>query len=337
MEGGTVFLTNNILNVLLDTRKATVNSELNVMFHVVQQPRYGQLLQFSTEKNNYVTCRSFSLIDLATDKVKYVHNGQEAFSDHATLDMQVYGDIQKIPQNILGKHRFMLHANITPINDPPHLKISNHKILRVVEGIEKILSTELFNIEDPDSSPNVLIYTILPISNEQEAYGKFMINGQSTMMFSQSEVNMGKVSFLYNTTTTDGFSYDLEIQVSDGIETSDTVLLSVSIHPLKLRLVNNTGLMMIHKSSALITSSNLSISTNTADESIDVHYEIVKAPQYGSIQRLRHVDATWINVDWFSDSQLQLGQIRYIHNLDFPWQDEFKVNLKNYMNFFFTY
>ncbi|KAL9926209.1 chondroitin sulfate proteoglycan 4 [Glossina fuscipes] len=324
LEGGTVFLSPHILDVLLDTRKITGVSETSIAFHIVQQPRYGQLLQFSPEKNNFVICRSFNLVDLSTDKVKYVHNGMENFNDHATLDLQIYGDIHKVPENILGKHRFMLHANITPINDPPQLQVPSNKILRAVEGIEKILDIDLFNIQDPDSPANVLVYTILPSTNQQETYGRFIVNGQPTTTFSQADVNVGKVTFLYNATTTESFSYQLLLQVSDGIETSDTVFLPVSVHPLELRLVNNTGLIMIHKSSLLVTPSNLSIGSNTADDSIDIRYEIVRPPQYGSIQRLRQVDSTWINVDWFSDSQLLLGHIRYVHSQDFPWQDDFK-------------
>uniref|UniRef100_A0A1A9WHG6 Uncharacterized protein n=1 Tax=Glossina brevipalpis TaxID=37001 RepID=A0A1A9WHG6_9MUSC len=119
--------------------------------------------------------------------------------------------IENKSANILGKHRFMLHANITPINDLPQLQVPSNKILRAVEGIEEILDVYLFNIQDPDSPANVLIYTILPSTNQQETR-----------------------------------------DVSDGIETIDTVFLPVSVHPLELRLVNNTDLIMIHKSSRFL-------------------------------------------------------------------------------------
>ncbi|XP_037957979.1 chondroitin sulfate proteoglycan 4 [Teleopsis dalmanni] len=324
LEGGTVFLSPHFIDVLIDMRKYPSLSDTSIVFHVVQQPKYGQLLQFSPEKNNFVQCRTFNMVDLSTDKVKYVHNGMENFNDHATLDMQVYGDIHKIPENILGKHRFLLHANVTPVNDPPQLKMPHNKIMRVIEGIEKVLELELFNINDPDSAANVVIYTILPSTNPQEAFGRFLLNGMPTMTFSQADVNVGKVTFLYNSTATEAFSYQILLHVSDGIETSDTVYLPVSVHPLELRLVNNTGLIMIHKTSLFIASANLSVGTNAIDENIDIRYDIVKPPQYGAIQRLRQIDASWVNVDWFSDSQLLLGHVRYVHSIDFPWQDEFK-------------
>lgn len=326
LEGGATFLSPQILDVLLDKNKLADQKELSIVFQVVQQPRYGQLLHFTGEGNNFATCRSFNLVDLATDKIKYVHNGLENFNDHATLDMQIQSESNKLPANILGKHRFMLHANITPINDPPRLQIASNKILRVVEGIEKNLDEDLFSIEDPDSPPNALIYTIVPITDQQEAFGRFLLNGRHTMTFSQADVNSGKVSFLYNSTTSEGLSYQLQLQVSDGVETSDTVYLPISVHPLELRVINNTGLIMIHKSSELISTANLSIGSNIGDENIDIRYEIVRSPQYGSIQRLRLIDSTWVKVDWFSESQLQFGHIRYVHTVDLPWQDEFKVN-----------
>lgn len=326
LEGGTAFLSPQIIDVLLDTRRYPSLNEQSIAFHVVQQPKFGQLLHYSPEKASFVPCRSFNLVDLATDKVKYVHNGLENFNDHATLDMQVYGDPHKIPDNILGKHRFLLHANITAVNDPPQLQLHSHKILRVIEGIERILDVDLFNIVDPDSEPGDLIYTIMPSSNSQEAFGRFMVGGVHTMTFSQADVNVGKVSYLYNSTTTESFSYHLLLQVSDGIETSDTVYLPVSVHPLELRVVNNTGLIMIHKSSLLLTPANLSIGTNAVDEHIDIRYDVVKPPQHGVLQRLRQIDGSWVNVEWFTDSQLLLGHIRYLHNSDFPWQDEFKVS-----------
>lgn len=327
LEGGTVFLSTHFIDILFDFKKYSGLTESSIVFHVVQQPKYGNMLQMSQEKNNFVQSRTFNLVDLSTDKVKYIHNGKEYFNDHATIDMQVYGDIHTVPENIIGKHRFLLHANITPVNDPPQLQIPQNKILRVIEGIEKVLDMDLFSIQDPDSLENVLIYTIFPSKITQEQYGRFAVNGKPTMTFSQADVNLGKVTFLFNATTTESFSYQIHLHVSDGIETSDTVYLPVSVHPLELRLVNNTGLIMIHKSSLFLMPSNLSIGTNSAGENIDIRYDIIKPPQYGAIQRLRQIDSSWVNVDWFTDSQLLLSHIRYVHITDFPWQDEFKVNL----------
>lgn len=55
-------------------------------------------------------------------------------------------------------------------------------------------------------------------------------------------------------------------------------------------------------------------------------FTIVQAPVFGNIQKLRTVDNSWITVDTFTSDLVQLGNIRYIHNNDFPVHDEFKVS-----------
>lgn len=55
-------------------------------------------------------------------------------------------------------------------------------------------------------------------------------------------------------------------------------------------------------------------------------FDVVQSPAYGSLQKLRSVDSSWISVDSFNSNQLLLGQIRYLHSSDLPLHDEFKVN-----------
>lgn len=82
---------------------------------------------------------------------------------------------------------------------------------------------------------------------------------------------------------------------------------------------------MIHKSPSLITPWNLSFTTNSDDDTLDVRFDITRQPHHGSIQKLRSVDSSWISVESFTSNQLQLGQIRYFHtSQEFPQFDEFK-------------
>jgi chondroitin sulfate proteoglycan 4 len=82
---------------------------------------------------------------------------------------------------------------------------------------------------------------------------------------------------------------------------------------------------MIHKSPSFITPSNLSFSTNSDDDNLDIRFDIVRQPTHGAIQKLRSVDSSWISVESFTSNQLQLGQIRYLHTSpEFPQFDEFK-------------
>lgn len=65
-------------------------------------------------------------------------------------------------------------------------------------------------------------------------------------------------------------AFELNVHVSDGMETSQAAVLSVSVMPLQLQMINNTGLVLVHKSAALISTWNLSFVSNSDDDNIDV-------------------------------------------------------------------
>lgn len=226
---------------------------------------------------------------------------------------------------ILEKRRFILHVNVTPVNDPPMLALPPNKILRLIQGIPKVLGADLLAAVDPDSSNSSLIFTILIKPESEGENGVLEVNGKQAESFSQDDVNHKAVTYVVNTQHQEDTSFDIALQVSDGMETSASESIHVSVQPLQLRMTNNTGLVMIHKSPSLITPWNLSFITNSEDENLDIRFDIVKQPNHGAIQKLRSVDSSWISVESFTSNQLQLGQIRYHHtSSEFPQFDEFK-------------
>lgn len=100
----------------------------------------------------------------------YIHyfyhapNRSEHLSDYLGLEMQ-FGMKDNIGL-ILEKRRFILHVNVTPVNDPPVLALPHNKVLRLIQGIPKILGPDLIVAIDPDSSNSSLIFTVLlkPVS-----------------------------------------------------------------------------------------------------------------------------------------------------------------------------
>lgn len=332
LEGDSVFLTTSAIDVLIDYAKLGI-MEAGVVFHIVSQPKHGKILispEGGSSSNSSISSKVFSLIELSTDKVKYVHNGDEQPNDHMTIDLQlITANRESLPDILHGKHRFVLHANITPVNDAPILRLNANKVLRLTQGIPKIITSDLLIATDPDSLPDSLFFSIIPSTDSDPLVhqGVIEVAGKRSNTFTQDEINQGVVTYLINSQTADDKSFDLPIQVSDGMETSDKVYLPVSVLPLQLRMINNTGLVLIHKSSALITPSNLSFVSNSEDDNIDVKFTIVKQPQFGNIQKLRAVDSSWINVDSFTSNQINLDQVRYIHNIDFPVHDDFKFTV----------
>lgn len=326
LEGDSLFLSTAFVDVLIDYTKFGI-MEAGVVFHIVSPPKHGRIIISSEGSGNSSLSKFFSLIDLSTDKVKYVHNGDEQPNDHMTIDLQlVSNNREMLPDVFQGKHRFVLHANITGVNDAPVLRINGNKILRITQGIPKSIGMDLLAAEDPDSPASSLMYTsVSPNDDGSPPLGTFEVFGKRSNSFTQEDINQGGVTFLVDSQTPDDIPTDLAFQVSDGMETSEKIRLPVSILPLQLRMINNTGLMLVHKSSALITPWNLSFVSNSDDDNIDVKYNITKQPQFGNVQRLRAVDTSWINVDSFTSNQILLGQVRYIHNIDFPVHDDFKV------------
>ena len=323
-EGGIMFLSPMYINVVFDFNKFKLQ-ESNILFNIIQPPKHGKLTIGSTDsQQNETQSKYFSLIDLSTDKVKYTHNGHENPTDQMTIDLQI-SNKEPISEILEGKRRFVVHVNITNVNDPPSLSLPANKILRLTQGIPKVLGSDLLTADDPDSPPSSLIYTVLMSQDSEGQNGKFEVNGNTATTFSQSDVDQGLVTYLVNTQSTEDTAFEIALQVSDGMETSPAVFLRVSVLPLQLRMINNTGLMLIHKSFSLITPGNLSFSSNSEDENLDIRFDIVQAPHHGSIQKFRSVDSSWIGVDSFTSNQLLLAQIRYLHiSPEFPQFDEFK-------------
>lgn len=323
IEGGYIFLSTDYVRVVFDFSRLKLH-ESNILFNITHQPKHGKISILGNGENFTEThSRIFSLIDLQTDKVKYTHDGSESISDHMGLEMQ-FGMKDNLGI-ILEKRRFVLHVNVTPVNDPPTLSLPPNKILRLIQGIPKILGSDLLAANDPDSSNSSLIFTILVKPETEGENGVLEVNGKQTDSFSQEDVNNKLVTYLVNNQNAQETYFDINLQVSDGIETSGSEALRVSVQPLQLRMMNNTGLVMIHKSPQLINPWNLSFTTNSDDDILDVRFDITRQPHHGSIQKLRSVDSSWISVESFTSNQLQLGQIRYLHTShEFPQFDEFK-------------
>lgn len=203
MEGDGAFLSTQLITVLFDYTKLHI-MESGVVFNIVQAPKHGKISvnTFGTDDaQNSTQNKFFSLIDLSTDKIKYTHNGLEQFSDHITIDFQlISSNREPLPEFLQGKHRFVLHANITPVNDAPILNIPNNRVLRLTQGIPKVISADFLSAEDPDSSAGTLMYSILPTglaADDQQV--SIEVLGKPVTVFSQADINQGSVTFLMNT------------------------------------------------------------------------------------------------------------------------------------------
>ncbi|XP_052752420.1 chondroitin sulfate proteoglycan 4 isoform X2 [Galleria mellonella] len=336
-EGGVAVITTQNIDVVLDHHKYGVRPS-GVLLHVAQSPQHGRIVvDLSLQRNspqytNYIESdgkmkQFFTLMDLSRDKVRYVHDGSENHQDAIVLDMELIPETKfTLPSYLQGRNTFVLHVNVTPVNDPPVLNLLPGKVLRLTQGTRKAITSDILKAEDPDTLPEDLLYTVLHGKNEANS-GHIEMSGQPVDSFTQQDIDAGLISYVHGSTSDKQLnktSLRLTLQVSDGIETSGPGILRISIVPLQVRLVNNTGLQLVHNSYVLITADNLTFTTNADETNVQVKYDIVKPPQFGVVERLRVLDGTWQTVDSFTSEMVNFGRVRYMHLLGSPSHDDFK-------------
>lgn len=188
------------------------------------------------------------------------------------------------------------------------------------QGTKKVLSSEIFKAIDADNSPNELVYTI---SKSEGFFEKIDKPGHKITSFTQEDVDQGRILFFDRSFNTN-ITY-ISIQVSDGIETSSSYQLKVTVSPQYWRMERNTGLIVLHQTYSLITPQNLSFTSNVAIPDYSAHFSIVRKPQYGAIEVEKDVNS-WEVVDSFTGNDLKQHRVRYRHINGKPDFDEFQVS-----------
>ncbi|KAG5899733.1 hypothetical protein JTB14_030120 [Gonioctena quinquepunctata] len=186
-------------------------------------------------------------------------------------------------------------------------------------GTKKFISPEIFRAIDGDNSPRELIYTIL--KSESGFFENANKPGTKINTFTQEEVDEGNILFFDQSSELNN-SY-ISMQVSDGIETSPVYQLRVSVSPQYWRLERNTGLIVLHQTSSVITPYNLSFTSNVAIPDYSTHFTIVKRPVYGVVEVEKNANS-WDVSDSFTGSDLKQHRVRYRHISSKPDFDEFQ-------------
>lgn len=129
LEGQNVLITTTNLHVILDYPKYGIR-DFGIKFNIIEPPRHGSLTidVWPHEKN------SFTLSDIARDKVHYIHDGSEFHRDQIGLELEFSaGESFILPAYLQGKFKFNLGVNVTPVNDPPLLQIPTTSVFRIAE------------------------------------------------------------------------------------------------------------------------------------------------------------------------------------------------------------
>nr|XP_006002762.1 PREDICTED: FRAS1-related extracellular matrix protein 1-like [Latimeria chalumnae] len=177
-EGDRVTLTTDVLMATDGTGKPE-----ELMYAVSVPPVHGQI-----EYINYpgVPISSFSQLDVAAQKVCYVHdNSHEASKDSFSF----------IISNGLKAKNAMMEFNIEHGDRIPPTLISN-KGLQIQEGGMVIISPDVLELKDPDSPQDNLTYIII----QYPRYGTLYLKGSILLQnyFTQADVNNLDISYKHN-------------------------------------------------------------------------------------------------------------------------------------------
>jgi len=124
-EGGSMTLTSRHIHVELDNEKYGIR-ESGVVFHVVRPPLYGRLFSSLWQRVDEAT---FTLLDVHSDRVRYVHDGSETTHDTVLLELELApGDGFLLPSYLQKRRRFVLDVVVNPLNDPPQLTLTPGKV-----------------------------------------------------------------------------------------------------------------------------------------------------------------------------------------------------------------
>lgn len=131
--------------------------------------------------------------------MKYIHDGDEEHTDQMTLNLAFLHDKKKpVDELFMSTYRFILHFNITPVNDAPVIAVPKNTILRVVQGIPKAFSTDYVHLTDPDSADDSLIYKVILSKTTDNFNCTFEVDNKPVETFSHLDIVESRVWFKVN-------------------------------------------------------------------------------------------------------------------------------------------
>ncbi|XP_070592481.1 chondroitin sulfate proteoglycan 4-like [Erythrolamprus reginae] len=309
-----IILINNGLTVAEGEGSLITKSELFVQtfsnttfeYKVTKSPRHGKLMLInfsdSPESNNNLS--TFTNQDIYGERLMYIHDDSETQCDeiHITATAIKLGkeDLEtEFPLPVGIKFNISVHLK----NDEKPVRVVD-KVFHVVKNGRKLLTLDDLCYHDPDTDfdDNQLLYTRRGIPNGDLV----LVNETSYRLyqFRQEDLIQKQVLFVHRGATYSRFG----LFVTDGKHYTSS-LLEVSASEPYILLANNTGLLIQKGKEAVITTTNLSATTNQDIRSDhEIGFEIFFSPKYGQIF------VNNIAVATFTQHDLKMEHVTYRHD-----------------------
>ncbi|MGK0181631.1 MAG: hypothetical protein ACI9YB_000921, partial [Halioglobus sp.] len=300
-EGASISLTSDNLHV----HEQAVPAE-DVVYMLTGNAHSGNLMVNGSIMDKYDT---FSYSTLEAGLISYQHDGSENTTDHFHFHAYDYSG------NFLLATEYNFIIN--PVNDAP---IPDHNNpLAVFEGESVGITNERFNVIDPDTSPEDLVYKILeaPDNGHLENAGTALGLNDT---FTQADVNNNTISYVHNgsETTDDTFVFNV---TDDGGNSTPSRLYHVSIYPVNDDPIHDHhGTIEVLEGEEVVFDEILLhiVDRDTPEEQLV--YSILEAPTYGSL--VKNGIALTKNRT-FTQAEIRAGLVSYKHSGSEGNKDQF--------------
>ena len=181
---------------------------------------------------------TFNQGDLDTGRIVYSHDDSDTVSDRIGFSVYLVLDLSG-SQDILV-YQSQLNISITPVNDRMPFLVTKNPSIVVVRGQSKSINRDMLEVQDPDTEPKDIHFTIL----DNGLQGRLIFKekpAQSISHFSQDDINKERVLYVH-----DGASSQTQFYFSatDGRfqprETGLSRHFRIHVIPLSLDLQNQT-------------------------------------------------------------------------------------------------
>lgn len=286
-------------------------SKEDILFRLLEPPQHGQLLKYGQPINQFASS------DILANKIFYKHDDSETTIDNIGLETAI------ISREVVTPKRNMIYnipIRINPVNDPPELKSGTDSEMLWITGDSKLtLDSRAINLWDADSDPETVYVSVIA------ANGVRLEDSESKEIqkFTQRDFLNNDVHAILTGKVSEG---TLKLIASDGERQSDALQLTIHFAPIEIQLKANTGLKVIHQTAAIISSANLSFTTNLPG--ISIKYTIVDQPEYGVVQ-CRHGLGQFEICSTFSQNDIDSSRVQYKHSSAMnPMLDTFSFQIR---------
>lgn len=296
-EAGEAIIEISHLKPTFDLSAAGVQQS-EIVFTVEDDPLYG-LVDINTSPRRTQT---FTLLDVANKKIKYMHDGNERQADQIQLQVEVQSN-SYLPECLKTPHQYVIPVEIIPLLEMPNL---DDEEITITENGRSQLSSSIIKITDADTRCNDLVVTV---SSEPSVEVGYLENdqqpGKIISEFTCQELKNGNIYYVHQA----GTPADLALDVYDGQTVRQSTTFRLSVTPPHMTIVTNTGLVLSQGSNASIGIQNLAVLARPRNG--DITYNISQPLTFGELQLITS-DGMHKQVMTFRQSDLDKDRVVYV-------------------------